>query len=368
MITLDQNAPTVLIVHKDQILNPVGVNGGAEMASLALAKSLCQAGVNVFFAGNLDELFWQSIAVEHNVHQGICYLNLGPSYDTVRVFYEMEEVYQVKSYHLIVMCCAQALLESRYNEKIETRIFVDHEPSCNAFGVSPAVIARIADQVVSVSSAQKEQLIKSHCPAEKISIIPNGVNLETFTPGDINLRDHRKLVFAGALVVDKGVHLLVETYSLLKQKYSDLTLDIYGSAQMWSRENYFNLDYAKSLPSLTFHGAVNQHALANAFKHAGLCVLPSIYFDSFNMTCAEAQACGLPVIGSYHTGMRDIIIDGQSGILLKDVNRENLTAVCDALLANQAALKQMSQLALTMVRPKFDWALTAKCFLELLKV
>ena len=363
------NIPTtIVIIHKEQIINPAGINGGAEMASLALARTISKQGALVYFAGNLAPEFVATLGAQgFSAADNLHYLNLGPSYDTVRAFYDLEEVYKINDYHLIVMCCAQSLLESRYNNKIKTRIFVDHEPSCNGFGVSPAVIACIADHIVAVSSVQKEQLVQSHCPADKIAVIPNGVNLEVFQPGETANRDFNKLVFAGALVIDKGVHLLIESYSILKQKYPQLTLDIYGSAKMWSRNDYFNLEHAKALPGLTFRGAVDQQTLAQAFQRAGLAILPSIYFDSFNMSCAEAQATGLPVIGSYHTGMRDIIIDGQSGVLLKTINRDTLTAAIETLLSRPQTLAQMSSNAQSQVRPKFNWQLTAQQFSKLLE-
>ena len=137
---------------------------------------------------------------------------------------------------------------------------------------------------------------------------------------------------------------------------------------MWGRKDYFNIEDAKKLPDVNFYGAVDQKTLAQAFKTAGLVVLPSIYFDSFNMACAEAQVCGAPVIGSYYSGMRDIIEHGISGLLIKEINATTLTQNINNLLLDTNQLKAMSACALQYVRPKFDWKVTAENFLKILNI
>lgn len=67
----------------------------------------------------------------------------------------------------------------------------------------------------------------------------------------------------------------------LRSKYPDLTLDIYGSAGLWGRADYLNVEELRKIAGLTFHGAVSQEELATVYREAGLLVIPSISFDAF---------------------------------------------------------------------------------------
>lgn len=346
----------IVIFHKPHPLDPTGIGAGAEMATILLARALVRRGFRVYVGAQLPEhlgpLFMDC---------GVTYITTGPDYDTGFVYRVLRDDVGLPSYQLIVASHAQALLESRHLQEVRSRIFISHEPANNAFGASPDDIAEQADFVVCVSEAQKAKM-----SGENVVVIPNGADHEIFRPGDVERRQWKRIVFAGALVIDKGIHHLIEAFSFARQKHPDACLDIYGSAAMWGREDYFPLEQAKSVPGITFYGARPQQEIAKAFSEAGLLVLPSIYFDSFPLTVVEAQVCGLPVLGSTIGGMKEIIEEGVTGRLIEGITTEKLTAALIELLSQPEKLQEMSQEALLRIRPRYSWDRTAEQIEQLL--
>ena len=351
-------AAPIVLVHKDHPLDPAGVNAGAETAALSLARAFQRLGREVFFIG-------QIAAGAEVPDDGVRYLDCGDSYDTQACFRELELELNYQAFHLIVNSRAQVLLETRDNPLVLSRTFISHEPATSAFGVEPSVLGKVADRVVAISEVQRAALVEAGCAPERTLVVPNGASTDIFTPGAAERRDWNRLVFAGALVVDKGVHLLVEAFCQLKSRFPELKLDIYGTASLWGREDYFDVEQAKTISGLTFHGAVSQSSLAEAFRGAGLAVLPSIYFDAFNLVAAEAQVSGLPVIGAGRTGMREIIEDGVTGLLLDEINRDTIVQAVENLITSPEQLKSMSEAAISKVRPRLSWEKTASTLVEL---
>gem|GEM_PF-203903 len=355
-----------MIFHKDHLLKPDQPNAGAETATLALARALRNIGCNVTIAAQLEQNFNSLLDAEGFYRDGIRYLDLTASYDTTDAFLRIAAQLEGARYTLIVASKAKALLESRQRPEIEQRIFISHEPSASGLGASPRLIGEVADYVTCISDAQRNLLVESGCEVEKIVVIPNGVDLELFQPGDISKRNFSQLIFVGALVVDKGLHLLVEAFHALRSRYPALRLDVYGSAALWGRENYLDpQQLERMVPGLTFHGAVSQVELAKAYQLAGLLIAPSIYFDAFNLCVAEALSTGCPAVGSIHGGMREVIEDGITGKIVTPSGSLELAAQLEPLVSKPELLQQYSRNALSKSRGRFNWVDTARRILEL---
>lgn len=344
-----------LIVHTEHLLHVGGVNSGAEMATLSLAKYLARSGRRVVVCGRLD--------TEDCERDGVTFWDLGASYDVAG---GLARARALGTYHLISSGRAAPLLLSTRETGCLSRSLISHDRSANDSGLSLTVLSRIVDHVFCVSDAQRRIFNVSDEFSAKFEVIHNGVDLELFAAGDPARRNYRRLVFAGALVEDKGVHVLLGAYARLKGKYHDLTLDIYGSADLWGRRSNFDeRDLERRLPGMRFHGKVPQSTIADAFRNAALCVIPSIWFDPFPLVSLDAQAAGCPVVAFDVGGLREGIIDGATGVVVRDVSEDALTQALDALLAEPARLVEMSRAAAAQ-RSRFTWEklvakITSRC-------
>jgi len=314
------------------------------MATIYLARYLTYLCPRVIVAAELKGL-------EQKIH-GVEFWDLGADWD-VRA--PIQKVSTLGPYYLISAGRAQPLVEAKCDAHCLARLLVTHDRSINDTGLKADIVCRLADYIICVSQAQREILIKGGADSAKLKVINNGVDLELYTPADFAERDPWKLVFAGALVEDKGIHFLLESFAHLKKKYPKLTLDIYGSAALWGRAEFLDSKQVEqTLPGVKFYGNVERQVLAQAYRRAALLVYPSIWFEPFGLSAADALATGCPVVAFDVGGPRDIVRDGENGRLLKEVSVAALTDAIAELLSDESKRQGMSKRALEL-RSRFDW-------------
>lgn len=342
--------PAYLILHTDHPLHLDRVNGGREMAVLYLAKFLARRGERVVVAAQLVE--------PEKSMDGVEFWDLTAAYDTLGA---VERAEKLGEYYLICSGRAQALVESKRQKNCLARILASHDRASGDTGLTAKTLARVADAVVCVSNAQREFFIRDGLEASRIHVFGNGTDHEVFRAAPVEQRDLNKLVFAGALVPDKGIHFLIHAFATLKSRYPKLTLDVYGSAALWGREPMFDeAQLQRSIPGLVFHGARPQSEIAHAYGTAGIAVVPSIWFDPFPLTAIEAQVTGCPVVTFNVGGLAEGVEPNVTGVVINEVTPEALTSALDQLLASPEKLREMSRMSLERQRTKYRWELVAE--------
>lgn len=346
---------TYLIFHKDHPLHLHGVNAGAEMATLYLATFLARAGKRVVLCAQVVE--------GEQTHEGVECWDLGPDYNVGKA---LERASSLGPYHLISCGRAQSILESRKENNCVTRSIMSQDRQSCDTGISARVLSLNVDNIICASNAQREFFISDGADPALVHVVHNGADQEIFRPGYPQDRDFRRIVFAGALVVDKGVHLLLQSFADLKQKHPDIRLDVYGSAEMWGRDKVFDeRELEAKLPGLTFHGAVDRTVVAEAYRTAGIAAVPSIWFDPFPLTAVEAQVCGCPVVTFNVGGLGESILHGRTGLVLDDVSQEALTQALDVLLSSPDQLRSMCETAISWAREEYSWEKVAQSVVNL---
>jgi glycosyltransferase involved in cell wall biosynthesis len=131
-----------------------------------------------------------------------------------------------------------------------------------------------------------------------------------------------EIVYVGSLAVAKGVPLLVDAVRRLP--HQDLRLVLVGGWGTRGMRRYVQRTCAED-PRISAGAGDPLPRL----RSARLCVHPS-YTDGFCYGAAEALACGLPVIASEDTGMKDLIDPGRNGLVLPT---GDLTALTEAIEA-----------------------------------
>jgi glycosyltransferase involved in cell wall biosynthesis len=345
MESLSPTSPLYLIVHSDHPLDPVGPNSGAEMATLNHARYIAATGRRVCLAARLK----QPISED----RGVQFIDLGASYDIERA---LDWADTQGTYVLLAAGKAFSIMLSRRRERCLRRILITHDRCAGDSGLKPEVLDVICDGIVCVSHAQKEKLVSEGAPEHKMTVVHNGVDFSIFNPAPPSKHNARRLVFAGALVPDKGLHLLISAFADLKPKYPDLELEVFGSSSLWSRTDYLNTEQLSAqFPGLIFHGKKNQHEIADGFRRSGICVVPSIWFDPYPLISLEAQACGTPVVAFSMGGLPEGIINGKTGVVVDEISPQALTRTLDTLLSVPHTLFDMSANAASNAAIAFRW-------------
>jgi D-inositol-3-phosphate glycosyltransferase len=192
-----------------------------------------------------------------------------------------------------------------------------------------SLLVQGADAIVAPAERERDNLIRFYrAPERKIVIIPCGVNLKLFQPGDrADSRrrlgippDRRVVLFVGRFAALKGVDALLEAAADLAQRISDLQLVLVGGDGPESAG-------LRSLTRLTetlglrdrvwFPGRIEQDRLPVYYSASDLLVLPS-HYESFGLVVLEALACGTPVAATRIGAVETIIRPGLNGTLIDD--------------------------------------------------
>jgi glycosyltransferase involved in cell wall biosynthesis len=187
-----------------------------------------------------------------------------------------------------------------------------------------------AHRVICVSRSVQEKAIASGLTSRERTVVfgsgsCNGVDALRFAATPETMRRaavlRRKLgipeqapvvLFVGRLTSDKGVPELMQAFSSLSNQFPNLRLLLAGC---FEDEDPLPVDTRKCLethPGVIFAGPVQD--IAPYYASADVVVLPS-HREGLPTVILEAQAAGKPVVGASVTGIVDLIMDGETGLL-----------------------------------------------------
>ncbi len=150
-------------------------------------------------------------------------------------------------------------------------------------------------------------------PFEKISVIPNGINMNMYNgiEKDYDFRrsvasDNEKIImYAGRLVYEKGVQNLISAAPKILAGYHDTKFVIAGKGGMYE-ELKAQVDYLGIGNKVYFTGQLPYKDLCKMYKSADIAVFPSTY-EPFGVVAIEAMYAGIPTIVSDVGGLNEIV-------------------------------------------------------------
>jgi teichuronic acid biosynthesis glycosyltransferase TuaC len=190
-----------------------------------------------------------------------------------------------------------------------------------------------ADHVIAVSGALKEEIEKLRIKHDRISVVPNGVDIKKFYPterGDARLKlsllsDKKVIISVGSLIPLKGFDIVLEALNMLRQRNPNVHLYIIGTGlSRSSLERQIEELNLKEYVSLV--GGVPNSELGLWYNAADVSCLASSK-EGWANVIMESLACGTPVVATGVGGTVEILTSPDIGILV-DRSPESL---CDGL-------------------------------------
>lgn len=190
-------------------------------------------------------------------------------------------------------------------------------------GIDPRAIAREeaeydeADCITVPSSFVLNSFLDQGVPANKMRLLPYGVNLSRFQQVAEPAEGHFDILFVGGMSLRKGVQYLVQAYQRISHPAKSLTF-----VGVPSQELIAMLKVRGLWPTdARVVGPMPQAELKNVMSRSHVMVLPSIE-EGLALVQAQAMACGCPVIASRNTGGEDLFSDGHEGysVPIRDVD------------------------------------------------
>ena len=229
-------------------------------------------------------------------------------------------------------------------------------------------ILTTATAVTVVSEAMRSYCADLGCDEKGIMVRSMGVDLRsTFTPGDATAQ-RRGLVFVGRLVEKKGAAFLIEAMALLTEQYADLQLTVIGDGPV--RRSLLELTERHQLQeNVRFVGSVPNVQLPDYLRAAKIMVMPSVVAASgdqegLGLVALEAMGCGCAVVASDLPAVRDTILDGRTGLMVKPANAEDLAEKIGQLLANDEMRQTLAEEGRRYAAENFDWRIVGESYTE----
>lgn len=165
------------------------------------------------------------------------------------------------------------------------------------------------------------------------------------------------MLYVGSVVRDKGAIDLLRAAALLPDNPS-WELHLAGKTDAepdtMSQIHLLRSQLGEKINRVVIHGWLDTQALQNLYATSDIFVLPS-YWEGYGIVFLEAMAWGIPIV-SYNSGaIPEVVIDGQTGILvpLKDI--QDLTAAIMCLMKDEDLRKRLGEGGRKAASQHHDW-------------
>jgi D-inositol-3-phosphate glycosyltransferase len=201
-------------------------------------------------------------------------------------------------------------------------------------------LVKNCDRIIAATEREVTELKRFYdAPADRMQVIPCGVDLNLFRPGDqayarrqLGIDSEEKLLlYVGRLEPEKGIERLLASVGHLKH-LTGIKLIVIGGDGRHEPEFRRLLQFSEKLGiqhKVFFAGRVDQEDLPPYYSAADLLVVPS-HHESFGLVALEALACGTPVVASDVGAMGSIIRENETGCVVSPANPRRLADQIEA--------------------------------------
>lgn len=213
----------------------------------------------------------------------------------------------------------------------------------------------LSDWIVVNSEWSRAALAAAGVPPAKLRLMPlayeplvdAGARPVRRYPASLSAARPLRALFVGTASVAKGIADVLQAVELLSGQ--PIQLHVVGDRDLVLPDRF------AGHPAIHWRGRVSRSAVMAEYRAADVLIFPS-HSDGFGMAQVEAQAWGLPIIASRHCGQ--IVIDGQTGLLLDEVSPRAIAEAFSRILAQPQLLSQFAEASAATRRPGLA-ALTA---------
>ncbi len=170
-------------------------------------------------------------------------------------------------------------------------------------------ILPVVDKFICPNKSQKELLKMAGVPENKVVVLPY---TSDFKPKEVTIPDGRYLGYAGGLIKEKGVHVLLRALSLLPE---DIRLLVAGDG-IYKEELVKMSEHLGIKGKVHFMGKLGREDMRSFYDRIHILVVPSLWPEVLGIVGLEAMSAGKAVIGSNIGGIPDWIEDGVNGFLV----------------------------------------------------
>lgn len=217
---------------------------------------------------------------------------------------------------------------------------------------------------LAISPSTKEDLIKEGFKRENITVLPMGI---TLPKGIKNYKKKKKLIliFLGRINKQKGIEDAIKALELLKKDKIIDELWVVGSNNGSYMEKLRRMvDKLKITSSVIFFGFVGEREKFKLLSEAHILIVPSVH-EGWGLTVPEAGYMGTPVVAYNSKGLRDVIKNGENGLLVEPTP-DRLADGVRRLISNKNQYSSFQEKARIYAK-QYNWENTGQTALNVLE-
>jgi glycosyltransferase involved in cell wall biosynthesis len=209
-------------------------------------------------------------------------------------------------------------------------------------------------KVFTMSEYLRQSFIHDYgVPAERVSVIGAGINLEVIPEPSVDKRyDNRQVLFIGVDFARKGGWELLQAFRGVSERFPDARLHLVGPREL-------------TIPAgqdrgVVYHGFLNKNEpadrarLLDLLNLCSLFVMPSLY-EPFGIAPLEAMVYQMPALVTNRWALKELVTPGQTGDLVECGSVDELQTKLQTLLADPESLRRMGTAGRQRVLDHYTW-------------
>ena len=225
-----------------------------------------------------------------------------------------------------------------------------------------------ATHIIPEGEGVKSDLLNHHITRKPLKVLGygnvKGIDLDYFKPAETTSKSHQgfTFVFVGRIVRDKGINELVKAFDRLHQEHNDVRLVLVGP-----REDDLDPVLPETLERIDrgegIEAVGKQSDVKSFYTNADALVFPS-YREGFPNVVIEAGAMGLPSIVTDINGSREIIIDGENGVIVPPQNEEALYQAMKRFVVDSDLTQSLAANARPLIASRYEQGYVRQCLYD----
>ncbi len=259
--------------------------------------------------------------------------------------------------------CSLAISSILFSKARGRTIYTSHSPfwfDPDRFNKTEIYAIRNAACSIAISTDIYEKMKHYNSRTE---YVPNGVNVDKFKPPK-KRETSPKVLFVGRISEQKGLEYLVDAVGRVKRDVSDVEVHCIGPTSFYGDvDSEYSIRLQKLISehnledNFIFTRKVSEQELLKHYRESALFVLPSVS-EGMTLVVLEALACGLPVVATNVSGVRDVV-DDDVGRIVPKRDSAALAKRMAELLSDSSLMRNMSKNARERAE-MFSWERIAK--------
>ncbi|KUI21253.1 colanic acid biosynthesis glycosyltransferase WcaL [Mycobacterium lehmannii] len=217
-----------------------------------------------------------------------------------------------------------------------------------------------ADFAVTISEYNRRFLDRFASPGTAVTVVHCGIDLDKypFRERAMPAEGPIRALCVATLGEKKGHQVLFRALAIGGPGVDRIQLDLIGSGPL--RDCLGRLaDELGINDRITFHGSRTETEVRDALAVADMFILPSVIaadgqMEGLPVSLMEALACGLPSVSTALSGIPEIVLDRETGLLAIPGDAQSLRDAMESIIGNPSAAKQYARAGRKLVEQQFD--------------